>query len=223
MTPFKYISRGNTKKAWILFGVMMSIAALALIVMYMKFGVPLIAQTIFLLSLMGGAYILIRFVTAAYIYEVLWEDDGARFCVTRLQGKKAIMQCNLPVSAITVITPADRAAGNRPALNYSPVALPEDDTYLCFVEDGETTVLRINANAAFLDALKSIAHGAKDTFPSGAESKSTRRRARGPYDLSDLQEDGDEAEEVPSSEKKVPGPYDLPDMPEDEENDSMQK
>ena len=213
MKPFKYISRGNTKNAWLFFGVMMSLAAVAFAVMQLKIGIPLLSQSIFLLAIIASVYILVRFVTAAYIYDVLWEEDGAFFCVTRLQGKKMIMQCKLPIAALAVITAVDRTEKKRPALNYSPVLFAEDDTYLFFATEEEKVTLRINANQAFLSALKNVAPDAADAFAQDASAPREDKvptKKHGLYDFSD----------IPQEENTAPikSMYDLSDLAPEEKS-----
>lgn len=198
------IARGNTKKAWLFFGIMMAAAALALLLEKLHISKPLISQIVLLASLVYGVYILVRHVTAAYLYEITEEEnEGAAeryLYIIRLQGKRGITQAKLPLSALSAIARVNPEGYRASVLNFSPVLLAEDDTFLAFSPETEKSLVRIHADEAFRAALFFAAPEAKDTLEA-PEKESVPQRPRGIYDFSDIEQALSHAEKDTDEEK----------------------
>ena len=185
MILFKCISRGATKRGWLVFGVFMLLSLLGFTFMNVKGG--LLPQAVFLFSLIIAIYILVRYVTNAYVYEVVDDgEDGLFFLAVRLHGKKMLTQCKLPLSALTVVARTGKGTPPRvPISNFSPILFAEDDTLLYF--EAEKAILRVSLSEEFVAALKKALPSVKDAFdaPSDTDNAQSGKR-KGPYDLSDL-------------------------------------
>ena len=132
MITAQCISRGTTRRAWLFFGILMGLALLGFAFMNVKSG--LFPQMVFVFSLIGAVYILVRYVTNAFAYQIIDEGEGELFFLAvRMHGKKMLTQCKLPLSALTVIASAGAPTPPKiPVSNYSPILLSEEDTLLYF-------------------------------------------------------------------------------------------
>ena len=186
MITAQCISRGATKRAWLFFGILMACAALGFVFMKSKGG--LLPQIVFIFSLIGGVYILVRYVTNTYLYQVVDDgEDGIFFLAVRVNGKKKLTQCKLPLSALSVVgKQGEQTPPKIPVSNFSPVLLSEEDTLLYF--EAEKAILRVSVDEAFRQALLALVPSAATAFatPSATETPANRT-PHGPYDLSDLE------------------------------------
>ena len=180
-------SRGASKKSWLFAGVFFALSLLGLVVMNIKPDGGLLPQTVFLFCLIAAVYVLVRYVTNAFVYRVVDEgEDGTFFLAVRVHGKKMLTQCKLPLSSLTVIAKAGTPLPPKtPVSNFSPVFLGEGDTLLYF--EGERILARITADEAFVGALRVLAPSAASAFklPEGNAEATAQRH--GPYDLSDVE------------------------------------
>ncbi len=184
------IVRGNTKKAWLFFGLLVALSAIALLFDHLKWSKPLASQIVLLLSLVGAAYILIRYITAAYHYEITEEgEEGEKtffLYIIRLQGKRGVTQAKLALSSLTAIASKKPDGYKAAVLNFSPILLAEDDVFLAFLPETEKALVRIHADEAFRKALFACAPDAKDHLDAPiAEQKA--QKPHGMYDISDIE------------------------------------
>lgn len=187
MILFQSQSRGNTKKAWLFFGVFMALSLLGFLFMNVKPESGLIAQMVFIFSLIAAVYILVRYVTNAYVYEVIDEgEDGVFFLAVRLNGKKMLTQCKLSLASLAVITQVGaQLPPKTPVSNFSPLLLCESDTLLYFKD--EKILARVALSKEFLSSLRALVPDTADTFVMPSDEKTVDdTRRHGPYDLSDL-------------------------------------
>ncbi|MBO5652714.1 MAG: hypothetical protein J6S44_00695, partial [Clostridia bacterium] len=70
MMLFETVCRGNHKNAWGVFALFSGIALLAFLAMNFEVGKPIIAQVVLLVSLVVAAYVQIRFISTAFLYQV---------------------------------------------------------------------------------------------------------------------------------------------------------
>lgn len=159
MILFETVSRGNRKSAWGVFGLFMGLALLGFLAMNFQIGKPIIAQVVLLVSLIAAAYVQIRFISTAFIYQAVREEEGDFLVISRRQGRKSVAACKLSLGHLkwvkdvdTRIAPATLVEG-VPVSNYSAYLL--SDTYsLAYFDDGsERVMIRFNADEAFLTAL----------------------------------------------------------------------
>lgn len=186
MIKAQCLSRGATRRAWLFFGILMACAALGFVFMNFKSG--LLPQIVFIFSLIGAVYVLVRYVTNAYLYQIVDEgEDGIFFLAVRVNGKKRLTQCKLPLSALSVIgKEGEQTPPKIPVSNFSPILLSEEDTLLYF--EAEKAILRVSLDQAFVDALCAFAPTAATAFaPTPVDGEPTSKTPRGPYDLSDLE------------------------------------
>lgn len=194
MIKAQYLSRGATRRAWLFFGVMLACSLLGLLFMNLKSG--LLPQMVFVFSLIAAVYILVRYVTNAYLYQIVDEgEDGVFFLAVRVNGKKMLTQCKLPLSALTVITAfGGQTPPKVPVSNFSPVLLCEEDTLLYF--EAEKAILRVSLDEAFIVALRKAVPNAESAFAPMPEcTEETAKKAHGPYDLSDVSENKEDINE----------------------------
>ena len=208
------IARGSTRRAWLVFAVAMGLAVLALVCNGLGIGNPLIAQTVLLLSFVAGAYILVRYITAIYVYELIEEtveteadeeNDGENeetpkrqifLYIVKMQGKRAMTQAKLSLADLTAIATQKPEGYSHPILNFSPAIFAEDDTYLAFGEGKSLSVFRIHADEALKDTLRTCVPTAADRLPA---TETKKRKTKSIYDISDdlpHQEDKNDDSEV---------------------------
>ncbi len=181
------IARGNTKRAWLFVGIMLAAAALALLLDNLHLTEPIVAQLVLLLSLIAAVYLLVRHITAAYLYEIMEDgEEGLVLLIVRLQGKKGLTQAKLPLSALTAVAKQKPEGIKKPVSNFSPVLLAEDDVYLAFSDDVERSLLRIHADEAFVKALLEASPDAKDHLDA-PPAEPRPQKPRGMYDISDIE------------------------------------
>ncbi len=185
------IVRGATKKAWLFFGLMIALAAVALLMENLHIAVPIIAQIVLLLSLVCAVYILVRYITSGYLYEIIGEaseenDTVYYLYIVRMQGKKGITQAKLPLSALTAVAKQKPEGIKKSVSNFSPVLLAEDDVYLAFSDDVERSLLRIHADEAFVKALLEASPDAKDHLDA-PPAEPRPQKPCGMYDISDIE------------------------------------
>ncbi len=186
MIKAQCLSRGATRRAWLFFGILMACAVLGFVFMNFKSG--LLPQIVFIFSLIGAVYVLVRYVTNAYLYQIVDEgEDGIFFLAVRVNGKKRLTQCKLPLSALSVIgKEGEQTPPKIPVSNFSPILLSEEDTLLYF--EAEKAILRVSLDQAFVDALCAFAPTAATAFaPTPVDGEPTSKTPHGPYDLSDLE------------------------------------
>ncbi len=160
---FKYVSdtKGKRPRLFILLFLTLAVASWVGLRLLPKVN-PVFFQVLMMTSLLVAVYILVRFVTTAFVYEVLYEEEIAYLLVIQQQGRRLFTKCKLPLYALVRIVevtpdaplPADVP---HPVLNYSSVMLEDSYTVLVFRAEGKNTVLRIHANEAFVNALRSAA------------------------------------------------------------------
>lgn len=153
------VCRGNHKNAWGVFGLFMGLSLLAFVAMQLEIGRPIIAQLVLLFSLLVAAYIQIRFITTAFLYQVIREEDGDYLLISRRQGRRTVAAVKLSLAHLKWIEQVDTRKSPAPIVegvptsNYSAYLLADAYT-LVFFDDGEGRVLlRINADEPFLAAL----------------------------------------------------------------------
>ena len=208
------VARGSTRRAWGVFGMTMGVALLALLCNTFGIGEQLVAQTVLLLAFVAGAYILVRYVTAVYVYEIITEDapieeseeDGEEtkeslpekqtfLYIIKMQGKRAMTVAKLATDELTAITSQKPENAKTPVLNFSPAIFPEDDTFLAFGRGREFSLLRIHADKPLLDALHATAPDAAEHITLPEEQK---KKSRSLYDISDeLPKENDSDDEQP--------------------------
>lgn len=152
-----YLSLGEKKNTHIAFFLFLGIAVLAFFANYFQITEPVIAQAILLLALVIAAYIFIRYIGTAYLYELITEDDGTYLLVTRVQGKRHFTQRKLAMRTLRAIIPViTNNAALRPTLpkcpsvNYSAHLLADEYTLLHFDDGNDPVLIRINADEDFL-------------------------------------------------------------------------
>ena len=186
MIKAQCLSRGATKRAWLFFGILMACAALGFVFMNFKSG--LLPQVVFIFSLIGGVYILVRYVTNAYLYQIVDDgEDGVFFLAVRVNGKKKLTQCKLPLSALSVIGKQGEPTPPKiPVSNFSPILLSEEDTLLYF--EAEKAILRVSVDEAFVSTLCALVPGVATAFtPTTNTETAASKLPHGPYDLSDIE------------------------------------
>ncbi len=186
MIKAQCLSRGATKRAWLFFGILMACAALGFAFMNVKSG--LLPQIVFIFSLIGAVYILVRYVTNAYLYQIVDDgEDGVFFLAVRVNGKKKLTQCKLPLSALSVIgKQGEQTPPKVPVSNFSPILLSEEDTLLYF--EAEKAILRVSVDEAFRNALSILVPTAATAFAPVSSGMAYESKApHGPYDLSDIE------------------------------------
>lgn len=196
MIKAQCISRGATKRAWLFFGVLMALSLLGFAFMNFKGG--LVPQMVFIFSLVAAVYILVRYVTNAFMYQIVDEgEDGAFFLAVRVHGKKMLTQCKLPLSALTVIAVSGQPTPPKiPVSNFSPVLLSEEYTLLYF--EAEKAILRVSPDSDFVAALHAAAPSALSAFaPISTEILPKSQKRHGPYDLSDICENSEDSSKNP--------------------------
>ena len=162
MILFQTVCRGNHKNAWGVFGLFSTLAVLAFLAMRFEIGKPILAQIILLFSLMVAAYVQIRFIATAFLYQVFREEEDY-LLVSRKQGRRTAAVARLSLSHLRWVARVDTRTAPAPVVEGVPVsnysAYIFSDTYtLAFFDDGtDKVLLRINADEAFLDALESYA------------------------------------------------------------------
>lgn len=194
MIKAQCLSRGATRRAWLFFGLFLAASLLGFLFMNFKSG--LLSQTVFVFSLIAAVYILVRYVTNAYLYQIVDEgEDGIFFLAVRVNGKKMLTQCKLPLSALTVITSfGGQTPPKVPVSNFSPILLSEEDTLLYF--EAEKAILRVSLNSEFIAALRAAVPTVEDSFAPMPESMEVGSKTpHGPYDLSDMVDKGRETDE----------------------------
>ena len=159
-TNRSYLSVGEKKNTRIAFFLFLGIAVLAFFANYFQITTPVIAQAILLLALITAAYLFIRYIGTAYLYELITEDDGAHLLITRVQGKRHFTQRKLAMSTLKAIIPVNTTnAALRPVLpkcpsvNYSAHLLADEYTLLHFDDGNDPVLIRINADETFLSYL----------------------------------------------------------------------
>ena len=160
MMRFETVCRGNHKNAWGVFALFSGIAVLAFLAMNFEVGKPIIAQVVLLVSLVVAAYVQIRFISTAFLYQVFHEEDGDYILVSRKQGRRAACAVKLPLAHLKWIERVDtrKAAATFvegvAAANYSAYIF--SDVYqLVYFEGGEEkALLRLNADEEFLRRLE---------------------------------------------------------------------
>ena len=184
MITAQCISRGTTRRAWLFFGILMGLALLGFAFMNVKSG--LFPQMVFVFSLIGAVYILVRYVTNAFAYQIIDEGEGELFFLAvRMHGKKMLTQCKLPLSALTVIASAGAPTPPKiPVSNYSPILLSEEDTLLYF--EAEKAILRVSLDKDFIAALRAAVPTAADAFATVPSAPEASTKRHGPYDISDV-------------------------------------
>lgn len=155
-----YLSVGDKKNTRIAFFLFLGIAVLAFVANYFQLTKPVVAQAILFLALIVAAYIFIRYIGTAYLYELIDEDDNAYLLITRVQGKRHFTQRKIAMNTLCAIIPVNTTnAALRPALpkchsvNYSAQLLADEYTLLHFDDGNDPVLIRINADETFLSHL----------------------------------------------------------------------
>lgn len=154
----EYLCRGDRKNTYLAFFIFLGIAALGFVALAFKIATPVVGQAVIFISLIVAAYIFVRYIGTAYRYTIVAEEDGDHLLIVRVQGKKSFTQRKLPLSALSAVmemqsTPnAPKAHPKLPVINYSAHLLADSYTLLYF-EGDEPTLIRINADEAFLATL----------------------------------------------------------------------
>ena len=161
MMLFETVCRGNHKNAWGVFALFSGIAVLAFLAMNFEIGKPIIAQVVLMVSLIVAAYVQIRFISTAFLYQVFREADGDYLLVSRKQGRRAACAAKLPLAHLKWIERVDTRKAAPPvvegtvAANYSAYIFSDVYELVFFDDGGERVLLRLNADEAFLSALSS--------------------------------------------------------------------
>lgn len=159
MMLFETVCRGNHKNAWGVFALFSGIAVLAFLAMNFEIGKPIIAQVILLVSLIVAAYVQIRFISTAFLYQVFREEDGDYLLVSRKQGRRAACAAKLSLAHLKWIERVDTRKTAAPfvegvaAANYSAYIFSEVYDLLYFDDGEEKVLLRLNADEEFLGKL----------------------------------------------------------------------
>lgn len=157
-SPRVCLSQSEKKNTRLAFFLFLGIAALGVLALILGFSRPVIAQGITFISLIVAAYICVRYMVTSYRYEIVSESDGDYLLIVRVQGKRDFTQQKLPLSALTAIIEVNTAASTQterpdlPVSNYSAQLFADVYTLLHFT-GAEPTLLRINADEAFLTEL----------------------------------------------------------------------
>lgn len=160
MMLFETVCRGNHKNAWGVFALFSGLAVLAFLAMNFEIGKPIIAQVILLVSLIVAAYVQIRFISTAFLYQVFREEDGEYLLVSRKQGRRAACAAKLPLAHLKWIERVDTRKAAAPFVegvapsNYSAYIFSEVYELLYFENGDEKALLRLNADEPFLASLE---------------------------------------------------------------------
>ncbi len=170
-----YLCRGDRKNTFLAFFIFLGTAALGFLALALKLTTPVIGQAIIFISLIVAAYIFIRYIGTAYKYEIVSEEDGEHLLIVRVQGKKNFTQQKLPLAALSAVMEmhsspnAPREHPKLPVANYSAHLLADSYTLLYF-EGDEPSLIRINANEAFLATLATYVCAENEAAPDDGEN-----------------------------------------------------
>lgn len=160
MILFETVCRGNHKNAWTVFWIFIGLAVLGFLAMNFEIGRPIIAQLVLLVSLIAAAYVQIRFIATAFLYQAIREDEGDFLVISRKQGRKCVGAAKLSLAHLRWLTRVDTRVSPAPTVEGVPVCnysahLFADAYALAFFDDGaDKVLLRINADEPFLAALE---------------------------------------------------------------------
>lgn len=156
----EYLCRGDRKNTYLAFFIFLGIAVLGFLALAFQLTTPVVGQAIIFISLIVAAYIFIRYIGTAYKYEIVSEADGDHLLIIRVQGKKKFTQRKLPLAALSAVMEmqaspnAPKEHPKLPVINYSAHLLADSYTLLYF-EGDDPSLIRINADEAFLATLAS--------------------------------------------------------------------
>lgn len=179
MILFETVCRGNQKSAWGVFGLFMGLALLGFLAMNFEIVKPVIAQVVMLVSLVAAAYVQIRFISTAFLYQAVREEEGDFLVISRRQGRKTVAACKLALAHLkwvknvdTRIAPATLVQG-VPVSNYSAYLLADTYTLAYFDDGAERVLVRFNADETFLSSLSAyepIENGANEDTDEEAQN-----------------------------------------------------
>lgn len=155
-----YLCRGDRKNTYLAFFIFLGIAALGALALFFKMTTPIVGQAIVFIALIVAAYIFIRYIGTAYRYDIIEEEGGDHILFIRVQGKKTFTQRKLALSDLSAVMEmqsspnAPKEHPKLPIANYSAHLLADSYTLL-FFEGEDPSLIRINADEAFLAILAS--------------------------------------------------------------------
>lgn len=158
MPDLRYTPKRKSKTPeWIL--TVCTVLMIACIV-FLAFGVgkKLIWQTLFLFTAVAIIWVVTRYMTMGYTYEIN-RGDGC-FIVTQRQGRRLICLCRLDLALLYRVRRYESRDDNAPgATRYAYCLSPRpEESYLLFFRQEEKTVsVRIEATGDFITQLADIA------------------------------------------------------------------